>query len=77
MVVLQLWQQYRAIKIIYLLYKKDVRAHEKKKTMLKELSSIEPFYGSVPAIIAMSFIWMHAIIGARGDPGHAIQLYTL
>ena len=77
LVVLQLWQQYRAIKIIYLLYKKDVRAHEKKKTMLKELSSIEPFYESVPAIIAMSFIWMHAIIGARGDPGHAIQLYTL
>ena len=62
LVVLQLWQQWRAIKIIYLFFKKDARAQEKKKTMLKEISSIEPFSESVPAILIMTFIWVHADI---------------
>ena len=66
LVTLQLWQQWRAIKIIYLLFKRNPRAHEKKKQMLKELSSIEPFLESMPAILIMSCIWIHAMMTAKG-----------
>ena len=61
LVSLQLWQQWRMIKIIYLLLKKDARAQEKKKELLKQLSGIEPFFESVPALIILSCIVFHAV----------------
>ena len=61
LVLMQVWQQWRAMKIIYLFLKKDARAPKKKKVLLKELSSIESFFESVPAILIMTCIWVHAI----------------
>ena len=58
--MLQLWQQWNAFKVMRLIYKKDDRAEEKKKRMLRELSSIEPFFESVPSILIMTCIWLHA-----------------
>ena len=60
LVMLQLWQQWNALKVIRKIYKKDNRAEEQKKKMLRELSSIEPFFESVPSILIMTCIWMHA-----------------
>ena len=60
LVLLQLWQQWNALKIIYKIFKKDVRAREEKKRMLKELSSIEPFFESVPSTLIMTCIWLYA-----------------
>ena len=64
LVVLQLWQQWKALKIMYMFYKKDKCAEEKKKLMLKEVSSIEPFFESIPSILIMTCIWIHGI-GSR------------
>ena len=61
LVMLQLWQQWNALKVMRKIYKQDNRAEEKKKTMLRELSSIEPFFESVPSILIMTCIWLHAI----------------
>ena len=61
LVVLQLWQQWNAFKVMYKIYKKDDRAEEKKKRTLKELSSIEPFFESVPSILIMTGIWLYAV----------------
>ena len=60
LVLLQLWQQWKALKIIYKIFKKDVRAGEEKKRMLKELSSIEPFFESVPSTLIMTCIWLYS-----------------
>ena len=59
LVMLQLWQQWNAFKIIRKIYKKDDCAEDEKKRMLKELSSIEPFFESVPSILIMTCIWSH------------------
>ena len=61
LVMLQLWQQWNAFKVMRLIYKKDDRAEEKKKRTLKELSSIEPFFESVPSIMIMTCIWLHTL----------------
>ena len=61
LVMLQLWQQWNAFKVMRLIYKKDDRAEEKKKRTLKELSSIEPFFESVPSILIMTGIWLYAV----------------
>ena len=75
LVILQLWQQWRVLKVITLIFKKDARAQDKKKTLLKDLSGIEPFFESAPAIIIMTCLWLHALVvanygqtGALGEP---------
>ena len=60
LVLFQLWQQWNALKVMIKLSKKDDRAEEKKKRMLREVSSIEPFFESVPSILIMTCIWLHA-----------------
>ena len=59
LVMLQLWQQWNALKVMKKIYKQDKRAEEKKKRVLRELSSIEPFFESVPSILIMTCIWLH------------------
>ena len=59
LVLLQFWQQWNVLKVIVKLVKKDDQAEEKKKTMLRELSSIEPFMESMPSMLFMTCIWMH------------------
>ena len=60
LVMLQLWPQWNAFKVMRKIYKKDDRAEELKKRIKKELSSIEPFFESVPSILIMTCIWLHA-----------------
>ena len=72
LVLLQLWQQWNALKIIYKFFKKDIRAEEEKKRMLKELSSIEPFFESVPSILIMTCVWLHA----HGSQSDLVDWYT-
>ena len=59
LVVLQFWQPWRAMKIIRLLYKNDPQAQAKKREMMKEVSNIEPFFESVPAVLIMTCLWNH------------------
>ena len=70
LVMFQVWQQWNALKIIIKLSKQDDRAEEKKKRMLKEVSSIEPFLESVPSILVMTWICWHAsgLLYTYNDP---------
>ena len=61
LVAFQVWQPWRALKVIFLLYKKDDRAHDKKKEMMREVSSIEPFVESVPTVFIMTALWVHGL----------------
>ena len=61
LVVFQLWQPWRALKVIFLLYKKDDKAQAKKKEMMREVSSIEPFVESVPTVFIMTALWVHGL----------------
>ena len=63
LLLFQVWQQWNALKVMIKLFKKDYRAEEKKNRMLKELSSIEPFFESVPSILIMTCIWLHSPSG--------------
>ena len=57
---LQFWPQFRALRVIRLLYKNDFRANEKKKKMMTDISSTEPYLEAWPSVMAMTAIWMHA-----------------
>ena len=61
LLVLQFYQQWRALKVINLLWKQDKRAHEKTQEMLKDVSSLEPFLEATPAFLIMTFIWFLAL----------------
>ena len=63
--LLQLWPQLRAIRVMKKLYQGDTRAYENKKHLNSELGSIEPFLESWPSLIIMTAIWCHAM-GASG-----------
>ena len=58
---LQLWPQWRAIRIIRLLYRNDPRAVDKKKTLNSEITSTEPFLEAWPSVMIMTIIWVHAM----------------
>ena len=59
LVILEFWQPWRAMKIVYLLYKNDNQAQAKKKEFMREVLSIEPFLEAVPTCIIMTFLWIH------------------
>ena len=61
LVIFQLWQPWRASKVMILLYKNDEKAQAKKKEMMRDLSSIEPFLESLPAVLIMTTLWVHGI----------------
>jgi hypothetical protein len=66
LVILQFYSQFKALQVINLLWKKDPKAHEKKKEMLKEVSSLEPFLESTPSTLIMTMIWFLAAYGENG-----------
>jgi hypothetical protein len=72
LLLLQFYQQWKALKVIRLLWKGDKRANEKKKEMLKEVSSLEPFLESTPATIIMTMIWLLAIVDRSGGSHSAV-----
>ena len=78
LLLIQFWQQFRALKVIRLIYKKDPQASKKRQELMKEISSIEPFFESIPSIMIMTTIWAKAIVG-YGDYeqfGSAIWHYS-
>ena len=75
LVLLQVWQQWNSIKIIYRILNRDKCAEVKKKTILRELSSIEPFFEAVPSILIMTCIWLHT--QCTGPIGTVQEQYSL
>ena len=65
LLLLQFYQQWKALKVIRLLWKGDKRANDAKKEMLKEASSLEPFLEATPATIIMTMIWLLAFADAK------------
>ena len=63
LLLLQVWPQWRALRIAHLLYKGDKRAQLKKDTLVSEIRSIEPFLESVPTIMVMTMIMVQATFG--------------
>ena len=54
--LLQFWPQWRAIRIMGFHLQNDKKAEEKKKEMMQEISSTEPFLEAWPSIIIMTII---------------------
>ena len=61
LVLFQVWQPYKASKVMLLLYKNDDKAQNEKREMMRDLSSIEPFLESLPAVLIMTTLWVHGL----------------
>ena len=70
--LLQLWPQLKAIRVIRLLYKNDSKADEEKKLLHTEIGSTEPFLEAWPTFMVMTIIWIHTLFGLKGgaDPAN-------
>ena len=60
LLLLQVWPQWRAFRVMILLYKNDERAQNKKQELLREFSSTEPFLEAWPSVLIMTIIWVQA-----------------
>ena len=58
--LLQFWPQWRAIRIMRLDFKNDPRTGDKKKELMREVTTTEPFLEAWPSIIIMTIIWLSA-----------------
>ena len=57
---LQCWPQWRAICAMNLDFKNDKKAEAKKKELMKEVTTTEPYLEAWPSIIIMTVIWVSA-----------------
>ena len=55
---LQFWPQWRAICTMRFDFKNDPKAEEKRKKLMREVTSTEPFLEAWPSIIIMTIIWL-------------------
>merc|ERR1712226_1614183 len=69
--VLQFWPQWRALRVMHLNYKNDKKFETKKKELMREITTTEPFLEAWPSIIIMTIIWL----SARGD--NSFQHYCM
>jgi len=65
--MLQFWPQWRAIRIMNLDFRSDKTAEEKKKELMREVTTTEPFLEALPSIMVMTVISFLA----RSDPRYA------
>ena len=61
--ILQLWPQLRAIRVIRLLYKNDPNANDRKKEFNSEVGCTEPFLEAWPSFIIMTIICFSTLAG--------------
>ena len=67
LLILQVWPQYRMIRLLYLgLWKKNSQWRREQKVILENVSGVEPFIESVPQVYWIVCVWM--ITGCIG-PG--------
>ena len=59
--LLQFWPQWRAIRIMRLDFKNDPKTENKKKELMREFTTTEPFLEAWPSIIIMTIIWLSAL----------------
>ena len=58
MLLLQCWPQWRAIRMMHLDFRNDKKAEEKKKELMREVTTTEPFLEAWPSIIVMTIIFI-------------------
>ena len=58
LLLLQLWPQWRAIRVLKLLYKNDKRHQKQQIELLRGIGSSEAFLEAAPSIIIMTIIWV-------------------
>ena len=58
--ILQLWPQLRAIRVIRLFYNNNPKANDEKKEYNVEVGCTEPFLEAWPSFIIMTIIWIHS-----------------
>lgn len=59
--LLQCWPQWRAIRMMHLDFRNDKQAEAKKKELMREVTTTEPFLEAWPSIIVMTIIWILAV----------------
>ena len=67
LVPLQLWPQYRAIKVIRVMWNDLVEGKKEKEKFKNNVSTLEPVLESMPQAIIKLYIWF-TISGSRYDP---------
>lgn len=70
--ILQLWPQLKAFRVILLIYKNDRRANAEKKALNSEIGTTEPFLEAWPSCIIMTIIFAHAMYGSGEDNAEAV-----
>ena len=56
--VLQIWPQYRMIRVIYFgLWRKDPKWRREQKVLVENVISVEPFVESTPQVFWLLFLW--------------------
>ena len=68
LLLLQCWPQWRAIKIMKLDAQNDKKAEMKKKELMREVISTEPFLEGLPSILVMTIIWVSAFPNGQITP---------
>ena len=61
LLLFQFWPQRRAIRVMNLDFKNDEKTEAKKKEMMREVTSSEPFLEAWPSIMIMTMIWLSSI----------------
>ena len=61
LLLLQFWPQWRAIRAINLDFKNDKKAHAKKKELMREVTTTEPYLEAWPSIIIMTVIYVSTL----------------
>ena len=67
LLLLQCWPQWRAVRVMNLNFKNDRKFEEKKKELMMEVTSTEPYLEAWPSIIIMTVIMVYAMDG-RNNP---------
>ena len=62
---LQVWPQWRAVKLLLRTWKKDPRARQEKARIDREVGGLEPFLEAVPTYIVCKYMYLNFKAGCH------------
>ena len=57
----QCWPQFRALKVIRLMYQNNPKANKKKRKLMADVGSTEPYLESWPSVLIMTIIFVYSL----------------
>ena len=62
---LQVWPQWRASKVLVLIWRKDPRARQEKARLDREVGGLEPFLEAMPTYIVCNYMFRYLQVGCH------------